>query len=93
MKNVLCLTLCAALLFVATCVIPGGAVVLQVTVKGTVADVSLANNTLTISDPEQYRLRLRIRHICPGLFMDAAEHLNAHRHRPGRSGAPGVCQS
>ncbi|WP_292426418.1 hypothetical protein [Methanoregula sp.] len=54
MKNVLCLTLCAALLFVATCVIPGSAVVLQVTVKGTVADVSLANNTLTISDPEQY---------------------------------------
>jgi len=54
MKNVLCLTLCAALLFLFACAIPAGAVVLQVTIKGAVSDVSLANNTLTLSDPQQY---------------------------------------
>jgi hypothetical protein len=54
MKNVPCLILCAALLFLAFCAIPAGAVVLQVTVRGTVTDVSPANNTLTLSDPQQY---------------------------------------
>ncbi|MGB8219765.1 MAG: hypothetical protein WCE46_05215 [Methanoregula sp.] len=54
MKNVPCLILCAALLFLGICAIPAGAVVLQVTVRGTVTDVSPANNTLTLSDPQQY---------------------------------------
>ena len=54
MKNVLSLCLCAALLFLFACAIPAGAVVLQATIKGTVSDVSLANNTLTLSDPQQY---------------------------------------
>jgi hypothetical protein len=54
MKKVLCLTLCAALLFLFACAIPTSAVILQVTVSGTVADVSSANNTLTLSDPSQY---------------------------------------
>jgi hypothetical protein len=54
MKNVPCLILCAALLFFAICAIPAGAVVLQVTIRGTVTDVSSANTTLTLSDPQQY---------------------------------------
>ncbi|MEN6397098.1 MAG: hypothetical protein ABFC78_11530 [Methanoregula sp.] len=54
MKNFQCLIFCTALLFLAACAVPAGAVVLQVTVKGTVADVSPAHNTLTISDPLQY---------------------------------------
>jgi hypothetical protein len=54
MKNVPCLILCAALLFLALCAIPAGAVVLQVTVRGTVTAVSPVNNTLTLSDPQQY---------------------------------------
>ena len=54
MKKFPCLTLCAALLFLFACAIPASAVILQVTVRGTVADVSSANNTLTISGPSQY---------------------------------------
>jgi hypothetical protein len=54
MKNVPCLILCAALLVLALCAIPAGAVVLEVTVRGTVTDVSPANTTLTLSDPQQY---------------------------------------
>ena len=54
MKNVPCLILCATLLFLAICAIPAGAVVLEVTVRGTVTDVSPANTTLTLSDPRQY---------------------------------------
>ena len=91
MKNVLSLCLCAALLFLFACAIPAGAVVLQATIKGTVSDVSLANNTLTLSDPQQVRLRLRVRHICSGLFVDAAEHLYAHRHRSRSSCVFRVC--
>ncbi len=54
MKKVPCLTLCTALLFLFACAIPASAVILQVTVRGTVADVSSANNTLTLSGPSQY---------------------------------------
>jgi hypothetical protein len=54
MKNVQCFVLCAALLVLAACVIPAGAVVLEVTVRGTVSDVSPANNTLSLSAPSQY---------------------------------------
>ncbi|MFA5236419.1 MAG: hypothetical protein WC362_01020 [Methanoregula sp.] len=54
MKNITCLILCAALLAIAVCAIPAGAVVLQVTVKGTVSDISSETNTLTLSAPLQY---------------------------------------
>jgi hypothetical protein len=54
MKNVLSLCLCAALLVLFACAIPASAVVLEVTVKGTVSGISAANNTLTLSDPQQY---------------------------------------
>jgi len=54
MKKVQCLSLCAALLFLFACAIPASAIILQVTVRGTVDDVSSANNTLTLSGPSQY---------------------------------------
>jgi hypothetical protein len=54
MKNHVCLVLCAALLILAACVIPAGAVVLEVTVKGMVSDLSPVNNTLTLAAPSQY---------------------------------------
>ncbi|HNX17772.1 MAG TPA: hypothetical protein PKM50_05540 [Methanoregula sp.] len=46
--------LCAALLVLFACAVPAGAVVLEVTVKGTVAEVSPVNNSLTLANPEQY---------------------------------------
>jgi len=54
MKSVFSLSLCIALLVLFTCAIPASAVVLEVTVKGTVSDISAANNALTLSDPQQY---------------------------------------
>lgn len=48
------LILCAVLLVLAACIIPAGAVVLEVTLKGTVSGVSSANNTLTLVSPSQY---------------------------------------
>ncbi|MDD1703013.1 MAG: hypothetical protein LUQ31_08555 [Methanoregula sp.] len=54
MKKFLSLMLCTALLALFACAIPAGAVLLEVTVKGTVADVSAENSTLTLSDPQQY---------------------------------------
>jgi hypothetical protein len=54
MKKIPALFLCAILLVMLSCVIPAGAVVLEVTVRGTVSDVSVVNNTLALSDPQQY---------------------------------------
>lgn len=54
MKRSLSLVLCTAILALLACAIPAGAVVLEVTMKGTVADVSAADNTLTIANPSQY---------------------------------------
>lgn len=54
MKNHVSLFLCAALLVLFACAIPAGAVLLEVTVKGTVSEISPVNNTLTLADPEQY---------------------------------------
>lgn len=48
------IVLCAALLVLAACIVPAGAVVLEVTLKGTVSDLSSANNTLTLASPLQY---------------------------------------
>jgi len=49
-----CLIMCAALLILAACILPVGATVLEVTLKGTVSDLSVANNTLTLASPLQY---------------------------------------
>jgi len=46
--------ICTALLVLLACTVPAGAVVLEVTVKGTVADLSPANNTLTLAGPSRY---------------------------------------
>jgi len=54
MKKSVSVFVCAALLVLFACAVPAGAVVLEVTVKGTVADVSSANNSLTLANPEQY---------------------------------------
>jgi hypothetical protein len=54
MKKIRVLFLCAALLVLIFCIIPASAAVLEVTVKGTVSAISVANNTLTLSDPQQY---------------------------------------
>jgi len=54
MKYVVSFALSALLLACFTCAIPAGAVVLEVTVKGTVSDISAADNTLTISSPAKY---------------------------------------
>jgi len=48
------LVLCAAVLVLAACIIPAGAVVLEVTVKGTVSAVSPGNNAVTLASPSQY---------------------------------------
>jgi len=48
------LVLCAALLVLAACIVPAGAVVLEVTLKGTVSDLSVANTTLTLASPSRY---------------------------------------
>lgn len=45
---------CVFLLACFACAIPANAVVLEVTVKGTVSDISTAENTLTIASPLQY---------------------------------------
>jgi len=54
MKHVVSFALCALLFACFACTIPAGAVVLEVTVKGTVSDISAADNTLTIASPSQY---------------------------------------
>jgi len=54
MKHVLSFALCALLLACFACAIPAGAVILEVTVKGTISDISAADNTLTIASPSQY---------------------------------------
>ena len=54
MKHVVSFTLCTLLLACFACAIPAGAVVLEVTVKGTVSGISAADNTLTIASPSQY---------------------------------------
>jgi len=54
MKHVVSFALSALLLACFACAIPTGAVVLEVTVKGTVSDISAADNTLTISSPAKY---------------------------------------
>jgi hypothetical protein len=54
MKHVLSFALCALLLACFACAIPAGAVILEVTVKGTVSDISAADNTITIASPSQY---------------------------------------
>ncbi len=54
MKHIVSFTLCALLLACFACAIPAGAVVLEVTIKGTVSDISAADNTLTIASPSQY---------------------------------------
>jgi len=54
MKYVVSFALCALLLASFACAIPAGAVVLEVTVKGTVSDISAADNTLTLANPSQY---------------------------------------
>ncbi|WP_292370741.1 hypothetical protein [Methanoregula sp. UBA64] len=54
MKHVVSFALCALLFACFACAIPAGAVVLEVTVKGTVSDISAADNTLTIANPSQY---------------------------------------
>jgi len=54
MKYIVFFALSALLLACFACAIPAGAVVLEVTVKGTVSDISAADNTLTISSPAKY---------------------------------------
>ncbi len=50
MKQIIPITL----LVLCLCVLPAAAVILEVTVSGTVAEHSYANNTLTIANPAQY---------------------------------------
>jgi hypothetical protein len=50
MKHIIPITL----LVLCLCVLPASAVLLEVTVKGTVSGLSRENNTLTIADPAQY---------------------------------------
>ncbi len=54
MKKNCHLFLCAALLVLLFCMIPAGAAVLEVTVRGTVSDISVVNDTLTLLNPQQY---------------------------------------
>jgi len=54
MKHLVSFALSALLLACFACAIPAGAVVLEVTVKGTVSDISAAGNTLTLANPSQY---------------------------------------
>ncbi|HVP95956.1 hypothetical protein [Methanoregula sp.] len=54
MKPKTLVIVCSALLILTFCMIPAGAVILEVTVRGTIADLSPADNTLTIAGPSQY---------------------------------------
>jgi hypothetical protein len=54
MKRSVFLYLSLALLLVCWCAVPAGAVVLEVTMKGTVGAVMPVNNTLTVANPQKY---------------------------------------
>jgi len=54
MKRAMFLSIFLAALLLCCCAVPAGAVVLEVTMKGTVAGLTPANNELTIQDPLRY---------------------------------------
>ena len=54
MKAISLALTCAIMLIFIISAYPAGAALMEVTVKGTVSEVSTANNTITLSDPLQY---------------------------------------